>query len=162
PKGPATVAGAMQRNAYAVIVGVEKYRDVSVSATGARADATRVAELARATLGIPDDQIKLAIDDHASRSDIEKNLTWLKNNVPQDGRVYFYFSGHGAPDPSAGTSYLVPYDGDPKSLDDTTLPLTSVLGALSSTKAKDILAIVDACFSGAGGRSVLPPGVRPL
>ncbi len=76
--------------------------------------------------------------------------------------MYFFFSGHGAPEPSSGTSYLLPYDGDPKALDQTALKLGDVLAALSATKAKEVIAFVDSCFSGAGGRSVLPPGARPL
>jgi hypothetical protein len=56
----------------------------------------------------------------------------------------------------------VPYDGDPKALDQTAIPLAEVVRMLSQTKAKDVLAVVDSCFSGAGGRSVLPMGARPL
>jgi uncharacterized caspase-like protein len=40
--------------------------------------------------------------------------------------------------------------------------MAEVMKALGETKARDALAIVDSCFSGAGGRSVLPPGARPL
>ncbi|MBI4701467.1 MAG: caspase family protein [Deltaproteobacteria bacterium] len=156
------IVGSPQRNAYALVVGIERYRDISVAATGARADAERFAALARTTLGIPEDNIKLALDDHAARSDLEKHLVWLKGNVPQDGRVYFFFSGHGAPDASNGTSYLLPYDGDPKMLSTTGIELAAVIKALGETRARDAVAVVDACFSGAGGRSVLPPGARPL
>ena len=41
-------------------------------------------------------------------------------------------------------------------------PLAQVLKQLSETPAKQVLALVDTCFSGAGGRSVLPAGARPL
>jgi hypothetical protein len=37
-----------------------------------------------------------------------------------------------------------------------------VMNALADIGAHDTLAIVDSCFSGAGGRSVLPAGARPL
>ena len=72
----------------------------------------------------------MALDDHATRSDIDKQLEWLAANVQPGGRIYFYFSGHGAPDASAGTPYLLPYDGDPKFLQKTALPLASVLKEL--------------------------------
>ncbi len=163
PVPPATfITGTPQRDAYALIVGIDRYRDIPLAATGALTDAERFAALARSTLGVPDDHIKLATADHASRGDVEKHLLWLKSNVPAGGRIYFYFSGHGAPDPSTGASYLLPYDGDPKSLDGTALSLPRVLKSLSETQAKDILVMLDSCFSGAGGRSVLPEGVRPL
>jgi uncharacterized caspase-like protein len=57
---------------------------------------------------------------------------------------------------------LLPFDGDPSFLVRTALPLAEVAKALSETKATEVLAFVDACFSGSGGRSVLPPGARPL
>ncbi|MDC0675576.1 caspase family protein [Nannocystis radixulma] len=160
-KGGAMVSASPQPTAYALIVGIEKYRDVT-PAGGARSDAEKFAELARVTLGVPEDNIKVLLDDRASRTDIAKQLRWLQANVPNGGRVYFYFSGHGAPEPTSGISYIVPFDGDPQYLKDTAIPMTEVLGDLEKTKAKDVLAMADSCFSGAGGRSVLAPGTRPL
>lgn len=159
--GGAMVSASPQPTAYALIVGIEKYRDVT-PAGGARSDAEKFAELARVTLGVPEDNIKLLLDDRASRTDIAKQMRWLQANVPSGGRVYFYFSGHGAPEPTSGVSYIVPFDGDPQYLKDTAIPMTEVLGDLEKTKAKDVLALADSCFSGAGGRSVLAPGTRPL
>jgi uncharacterized caspase-like protein len=117
---------------------------------------------ARTTLGLPDAQVRLAVDERASRSDIQKGLKWLKSNVPTGGRAYFFFAGHGAPDASSGTPYIVPFDGDPKDLSASAIELSEVLRSLGETPAGQALAIVDACFSGAGGRSVLPAGTRPL
>ncbi len=159
--GFAPKAGAAQPAAFALVVGIEKYRDAP-AATGARADAERFAQLAKTTLGVPEENLRVALDDRASKGDIEKHLTWLKLNVPAGGRVYLFFSGHGAPNPSAGTPFLFPYDGDAKYVDSTALPLDGVLASLEATKAKDAVAFVDSCFSGAGGRSVLPRGTRPL
>jgi hypothetical protein len=155
------VPATAQPGAYALVIGVEKYRDVP-SPTGARADAERFAALLRSTLGIPSDHVHVALDDRASKGDIEKSFDWVKSTVPAGSRIYFYFSGHGAPDPSTGTSFLLPYDGDPKYLDGTAIKLQTVLARLEESKAKEVLAIVDSCFSGAGGRSVLPAGTRPL
>jgi hypothetical protein len=168
PSAPAAVppsspflVGASQPNAFALVIGIEKYRDLP-SPTGARGDAEQFAELARKTLGIRPENVRLALDDHASKADIESQLAWLKGNVPPGGRVYFFYSGHGAPDASQGTPYLLPYDGNPSSVSTTALALVDVMKALGETKATDVLAIVDSCFSGAGGRSVLPAGARPL
>ena len=161
PTTASFVSGAPQPASYALVVGIERYRDVP-SPTGARADAESFARVVRTTLGVPEANVKVALDDRATRSDIEKQLEWMQANVQPGGRVYFYFSGHGAPDASAGTPYLLPYDGDPKFLARTALPLAGVLKTLGETKARDVLAVVDSCFSGAGGRSVLPDGARPL
>jgi hypothetical protein len=153
--------GAPQPNAYALVVGIEKYRDVPPP-VGARADAEQFARLAVRTLGLPEAQVRLLLDEHATRGDLEKALAWLELNVPVGGRVYFFYSGHGAPDAVSGSAYVLPYDGDPSALDQTALPLAKLTERLSKTKASESIAFVDACFSGAGGRSVLPKGARPL
>lgn len=153
--------GAPQPNAYALVIGIEKYRDVP-SPTGARTDAQRFAELATTSFGVPRANVVLALDDHASKGDLAKHLAWLDANVPAEGRIYLYFAGHGSPDPSQGTAYLLPYDGDPKLLASSAYRVDDLLATLSRTKAKEVFAFVDACYSGAGGRSVLPPGARAL
>jgi hypothetical protein len=155
------VSATPQPSAYALIIGIEDYRDVP-GVPGAARDASEVARVMRTTLGLPANNIIEVTGKHASRSDIVKQIRWLQANVPAGGRIYFYFSGHGAPDAGSGASYILPWDGDPRFLDDTAIPLSEVLAMLEQTRAKEVLAFNDSCFSGAGGRSVLPPGARPL
>lgn len=158
---PSYLQGSPQPAAYALIVGIERYRDAP-PATGASLDADRYELLATRTLGIPSSHVHVLRDEHATGGDLDKEIRWLASNVPARGRVYFFFSGHGAPEPSSGTSYLVPYDGDPKALEPTAIAMPHVLDRLNETRAGEVFAVVDACFSGAGGRSVLPAGMRPL
>jgi uncharacterized caspase-like protein len=143
-----------------LIVGVEAYRDIP-AATGARGDAMNFARLARETLGLTDLHTHVALDDHATRSDVLGGISWLASSVPAGGRAYFYFSGHGAPAADQST-YLMPYDGNAMSVMDSGIAMSDVLARLGATKGREVLAIVDSCFSGAGGRSVLPHGARPL
>ena len=155
------MAGAIQPNAFALVIGIERYRDLPAPG-GARADAERFAALAKSTLGVPERNILLALDDRASRGDLEKHLRWLENNVPAGGRIYLFFAGHGAPDAASGTSYLLPFDADPADLPGTALKVSEVTTRLGRTKARDVVAFLDSCFSGTGGRSVLAAGTRPL
>lgn len=159
--GGGPVVAAPQPGAYALVIGIEKYRDVP-EARGARVDAERFAELMRRTFGVPEKNLRVLVDDRASRSDIQKELRWLQNAVPAGGRVYFFYSGHGAPEPTKGTSFIVPFDGDPAYLQDTAIPMAEIVAGLEKTKAREVVAFADACFSGSGGRSVLAPGTRPL
>ncbi len=150
-----------QRQSYALIIGVEEYRDLPAP-TGARGDAEKFAELVKLSMGLPEQNIRVLTDQNATRGDILSELRWLDNNVPAGGRIYLYFSGHGSPDPSEGTSFLLPYEATPESMEDTGLELSMVMDRLEATSAREIIAFVDACFSGTGGRSVLPEGIRPL
>ena len=160
--GSTLVAGAPQPNSYAVVVGIERYSAGLPPPTGARADAQRFADLAKRSLGLSPSHVHLVVDDQGTKGTLESEIEWLKSSVPPGGRIYFFFSGHGAPDASAGASYILPFDGNPKFLPQTALLLSDVLNRLGQSKAREVLAIVDSCFSGAGGRSVLPPGARPL
>ncbi|TBR25344.1 caspase family protein, partial [bacterium] len=56
----------------------------------------------------------------------------------------------------------VPTDGDPQYLSDTAYPIGRLYERLGALKAKRVVVALDSCFSGAGGRSVLAKGVRPL
>ncbi len=161
PATGAFVSATPQLAAYALVIGIERYRDAP-AATGARADAERFAAVARKTLGIRQDRIILAVDDRATKSDIEGHLAWLESNVTAGSRIYVFYSGHGAPEIAGGAPYLFPYDANPKSVTTSGIPLSVVMTTLARTKAKDGLVILDSCFSGGGGRSVLPPGARPL
>src|SRR5580704_924703 len=161
----ADLGGSPQPTAFAVVVGVEKYSAQLPAPIGARADAERFRELAVRSFGIAPNHIQMVLDEQATKGGIERALAWARASTPSGGRIYFYFSGHGAPDTSTGTSatpYIVPYDGDPSFLDATAIPVQEVLTKLSQSSAREVLAFLDSCFSGAGGRSVLPSGERPL
>ncbi len=159
--GGSMVSASPQPTAFALVIGIEKYRDV-IAATGARRDAEQVAEMMRTTFGVGEERMRVLLDDRATRTDIIKQVKWLQQNVNSGGRIYVYFSGHGAPEPSSGVSYIVPYDGDPQYLGESAIKMSDILSDLEKTKAKDVLVVADSCFSGGGGRSVLAPGTRPL
>jgi hypothetical protein len=147
------LVGASQPDAFALVIGVEAY-DHAARAPGATADAERFARLAQRTLGVPKEHIKLLVSDKADKLAFDLTLEWLKLNVHKEGRIYFYFSGRGAHRRQTATAYLVPKDGDPAALERTCVALPALLQALGQTRAKDITAILDTGFSGAGDRSV--------
>jgi len=145
----------------AVIIGIEKYRDLP-SSDYSSADAVLFREYLLA-LGYQSRNIFILTDEHATLSDMKMALKrWLPNNAKPEGRVVVYYSGHGSPDPASGKAYLVPYDGNANYLEDTAFPVEKLHDGFSKLKTKEVLVFLDACFSGAGGRSVLAKGARPL
>ena len=148
---------------FAIVIGVEKYRDIEIPAQFAERDARTVALYLRDTLGYPEQNIKLLTGDRATRSDFAKMIElWLPLQVTPESHVFFYYSGHGAPDPKSQEAYLVPYDGDPKALEMTAYPLQRLYDKLAALPSKDVTVALDSCFSGGGGRSVIAQGARPL
>jgi len=146
---------------FALVIGVEKYQSLP-SADFAERDAKAVRAHLLA-LGYPERNVILLLGAQATKTGIEKYLeSWLPRNVKEDSKVFVYYSGHGAPDPQTRQAYLVPWDGDAKFLDTTGYPLKRLYEKLDALKAKQVLVAMDSCFSGAGGRSVLDKGTRPL
>ena len=152
-----------KKNSYAIVIGVENYRQKLPKADFAVSDAKKVSEYLEKVLGYPEKNVITLLNEQAAKSDFEKYFErWLGNNVDNDATVFVYFSGHGAPDPKNGGAYLVPYDGDPTFIAETGYSLKRMYDALGKLQAKEIVVALDSCFSGAGGRSVIAKGARPL
>jgi len=164
PVDQAPITKMRQDNAHAIVVGVERYRGAEIPAAAfAENDARVFAAFLTRTLGVPEKNIRLLVGEEATKTDIEAALLeWLPRVVSQGGTTYFFFSGHGAPDPTTGTSYLIPYDGDPAYLRTKALQLSVVYSELAKLPEQRVIAFLDSCFSGSGPRSVLPAGLRPL
>jgi uncharacterized caspase-like protein len=151
------------KNTYAIVIGIESYRQKLPKADYATADAKIISEYLTKTMGYPEENVITLINDRALKSDMEKYFDrWLSNNVEENGRVFIYYSGHGAPNAKSGNAYLVPYDGDPTFIAETGYPIARLYESLGKLKAKEIIVVLDSCFSGGGGRSVLARGAKPL
>ncbi|MBI2386556.1 MAG: caspase family protein [Elusimicrobia bacterium] len=146
---------------FALVVGVEQYASLPAAEHAVRDAKALKAHLLAA--GYPERNIVLLTDQQAGKSGLEKYLdAWLPKNTDEKSSVFFYFSGHGAPNPDDDQAYLVPWDGDPKFLANTGYPVKRLYERLNALKARRVLVAMDACFSGSGGRSVLAKGTRPL
>jgi hypothetical protein len=154
---------APNKIAFAIVIGIENYRQKLPKADYASQDARLVADYLIKAMGYPEENVVILLNDRAAKSDFEKYFEkWLGNNVENNSTVFVYYSGHGAPDPKTGGAYLVPYDGDPSFIAETGYSLKRMYDALGKLPAKEIIVALDSCFSGAGGRSVLAKGARPL
>jgi len=146
---------------FALVVGIERYSKLP-DAKFAEQDAEAVKRHLEA-LGVPARNIIQLSGSDATRSTLQGYLEeWLPKNVKPGSTVFFYFSGHGAPDPRTGEAYIVPWDGNASFLQSTAYPLKRLYQALGGLKAKGVIVALDSCFSGAGGRSVLAEGARPM
>jgi len=151
------------KNAYAIVIGIENYRQALPKADYAASDAKLVREYLTKTMGYPEANVILLTNERAAKSDFEKYFErWLFNNVEKGGKVFVYYSGHGAPNVKTGDAYLVPYDGDPTFIAETGYSLKKLYDVLGKLPANEVIVALDSCFSGVGGRSVLADGARPL
>ena len=145
----------------AVVIGVEKYQDLPASDYSS-SDAKLMKEYL-VSLGVKERNIELLLNERATKSSIEKTIeAWLPNRAKKDSTIFVYYSGHGAPEPKTGDAYMVPYDGDPNYLPVTGYSLKRLYESLGKLQVAEVVVLLDSCFSGAGGRSVLAKGARPL
>ncbi|MDX6770472.1 MAG: kelch repeat-containing protein [Elusimicrobiota bacterium] len=146
---------------FAVVIGVEGYRALPAAAY-ADNDAVAAAAALR-DLGVPQENTVLLRGERAGLAGLAKYLEeWLPRRVTEESRVFVYFSGHGAPDATTGAAHLMPWDGDAAFVRSTGFSLERLYAALEKLPAREVVVALDSCFSGAGGRSVLAPGLRPL
>ncbi|MEW6673365.1 MAG: caspase family protein [Thermodesulfobacteriota bacterium] len=157
------VLSSPRERAYAVVIGIRRYLQPLPEADFADNDAELVKTYLTKVMGYADANVAALINEQATKSGFEKYFeSWLPNRAEDGADVFVYFAGHGAPDPKAGGAYMVPYDGDPNYLAQTGYPVKRLYAELAKLPAGKVTVVLDSCFSGAGGRSILAKGARPL
>ena len=158
--------GEKNPNAYAVVFGIEQYKNVS-PVTYARRDAYWMREYFTKTLGVPEENIYYKTDIDAGKAEFDKIFSqggWLDKRIG-DGRsdLYIFYAGHGAPDFNSRTAFLIPYDGDPNYASQTGYAVDKMTANLSQLEARSVTVFLDACFSGANRENeILLAGARPV
>ena len=100
-------------------------------------------------LGIPEKNIHLVTD--ATLNNMRYEVDWLKGMLEAyqgEAKGIFYYSGHGIPDETSRSAYLLPVDGYATNLE-SSYGLDALYSQLGSTEANAVLYLIDACFSGA-------------
>ena len=134
-------------NTFVVIIANENYQDV-LKVPFALNDGIIFREYCIKTLGIPEEQVKYISD--ATGNKIKQQVGWLKTNSEVHGentQIIFYYSGHGIPDESNRTAYLLPVDGVGNDVS-TGYKLDDLYATLGNIPSKNVTVFMDACFSG--------------
>jgi len=153
---------------YALIIGVDKYADSSISSLdGASNDAKALAGALTRHAGFPDDQVILLASDQPpqrqpTREEILLRLSNLRGAVPKDGLLLVAFAGHGVE--RNGQAYLLPSNarihGDIELLQETSISVTRMKDSIRAVGVGQALIFIDACRNDpASGRS---DSVNPL
>ncbi len=133
---------------FAVIIANENYRRES-QVIFAKSDGAVFKEYCIKTLGLPEKNIHYVVD--GTLNDIRSEIKWLSsvaNAYHNDATIIFYYAGHGIPDESSKTSYLLPIDGYGSDVS-TGYKLDGLYQELGLLPVKNITIFLDACFSGA-------------
>lgn len=152
----------------AVIIGNKNYRRAP-EVTYAINDARSIREYAITALGFRPGNVVYVED--ATLSDLKVLFgdagapSGRVADMVKPGRseVWVFYSGHGAPDPTARKAYLMPTDADANRLALTGLSVDMLYQNLSRVGAAHVTVVIDACFSGAsGGGQMLITAASPI
>ena len=141
------ISNKKNTNTFAVIIANENYQSVA-SVPFALNDGNIFREYCLKTLGIPEKQIKYI--PNATGNQIKQQVGWLQTICDvfgEDAQIIFYYSGHGIPDESNRTAYLLPVDGIGTDIT-TGYKLDDLYAALGNIPSKNVTVFMDACFSG--------------
>jgi len=140
------VSQTINKNTFVVIIANENYMSVA-SVPYALNDGIKFREYCQKTLGIPEKNIKYVAN--ATGNQIKAQVQWLENitNVFDDPNIIFYYAGHGFPDESSKTAYLLPVDGIGTDVT-TGYKLDDLYASLGKMPSAHTTIFLDACFSG--------------
>ena len=147
----------------AIIIGIENYESTKVKALYANKDAKLFSYFANKSLGVSEPNIKLLIDDEATRLNTILALKrWLpKKIIKNETELFIFFSGHGYP--AKDGAYIIPYNGDPRILEESALSQKYIINQIMKFKPKSVTMFFDACYSGQSNTGeALVAGLKPL
>lgn len=142
------VSSQTDENVFVVIIGNEKYEE-EAEVPFAENDAKVFYEYCRKTLGISEKHIRLYLN--AGYNNIRKAVSWLKQGMTaygESGRIIFYYAGHGIPNETDKSAYLLPVDGIGRDTE-SAYSLSKLYQTLGEIPAQSVTVFLDACFSGA-------------
>jgi uncharacterized caspase-like protein len=174
---PSSQPKATEQRKFAVIIGINKYADQKINSLKvAGVDATSIYQILTDPKGggFPKENVKLLLDEQATRESITKALgEWLPSQVQSGDMVFLFYSGHGGVEPDStgeeldgNSKYLIPHDADANNLFSTAIKNSTVTKMLQLIPSNKMVFLIDCCYSGGATtgdevvRSITPPSTK--
>jgi len=161
---PTKIKGQINNNAVALVIGVADYTRAP-DAVYADSDASVFGDYAHRALGIPRSNIKVLTNSDAALTDLKIGVKqWLRGRI-EEGKtdVYVFYAGHGLASPDGEDLYLLPFDGVPSLLEDTSLQRNELFEVIANANPKSATVFLDTCYSGLSrGEETLLASARPI
>ncbi len=149
----ATVTTGYEKS-WAIVVGIDAYAKWP-KLEYASHDAQAVADTLTGQFGFPASQVIVLKNQQATRNNI---LAAFHDRLADDrtgrnDRVFVFFAGHGATKRLASgrdLGYIIPVDSDPEAFTTDAIAMTDLQNIAESMKAKHVMFVMDACYSGLG------------
>ena len=146
---------------WLMLIAVENY-DEADRVLFAKNSAEAFKKAAQKIFGVSERNTYALIDRKATSGAVKDKLNYLLRNVKEGDTIYFYYSGHGVPDPRSRDCFILPRDKvvDFISREDE-FKLSTIYRQLTESRAARVVAFIDACFSGKTDNRFLFKGVAP-
>ncbi|MEM9356956.1 MAG: caspase family protein, partial [Pseudomonadota bacterium] len=96
------------------------------------------------------------------KKDNNRGKIWRLIDPDGGSNIYVFYSGHGAPEVSSKTPYLMPVDAQTDTIELNGYPLEQMYDNLNSLKVKTATVFLDACFSGGSQGGMLGKSMSPV
>src|SRR5512133_2285422 len=80
----------------ALLVGINKYRLPGSALQGCLNDVTNMRHMLLTYFGFTVEEIRVVVDERATKNAIIERLEWLAEGARPGGRLVFHYSGHGS------------------------------------------------------------------
>ena len=143
---------------HALVIGINEYKTTSPLAYAVN-DAQAVASVLTEKYLFATENVRLLINDEASRSAITEAFFSFADSTTLNDRLIVFFAGHGHTERSrkGDVGFLVPWDGDPNTLA-SLIRWDELTRNADLIGAKHILFLMDACYGGLAITRSLKPG----
>lgn len=143
--------GDIYDNSWALIIGINDYENVP-DLHYAVEDALAIKNMLINEFNFSRNNVRVLIDKEATQSNINREMSKLLKSADVNDRVVFYFAGHGETEAlgleEVATGFLMPSDADVENLYFSAIPMEDLRNVSKFSKAKHMLFLVDACYSG--------------
>jgi hypothetical protein len=163
---PNNIKVKTDKNKIAIIIGIEKYENLTnLDAKYANRDAKAFRTYATRALGIKPSNIKMLIDDKATRSQALKAFKlWLPKIAGKGGKdIHIFFAGHGLASDNGEDLYILPQDGESSLLEDTAISRVELISLINKVNPRSVTMFFDTCYSGqTRDERMLVASLRPI
>ncbi len=149
----ATVTAGYEKS-WAIVVGIDDYAKWP-KLEYASHDAQAVADTLTGQFGFPSSQVIVLKNEQATRNNILAAFhdRLADDRTSRNDRVFVFFAGHGATRKLASgrdLGYIIPADSDPNAFATDAIAMSDLQNIAESMKAKHVMFVMDACYSGLG------------
>jgi V8-like Glu-specific endopeptidase len=137
-------------SSWVLALGISQYKDRNIPPLKYCTKDVQAVERYLQQQKIPQEQIKVLLNEDATKENIERVLNTIEKQIVAGSRLYFFISGHGAEDPiDPKKHYFLTYNTEADTMKNA-FEMQELKARLTSMELGELIMLLDTCHSGAG------------